>query len=651
MEFKWVDKLKQEGLPLTQWIEATNGFHIDGYEFPSFSPLGLNEMSSISEDGVLKVITSIQSVENSFVIQHTIENLSDQLTKPIYQIQPLKLIFNIPGAQWRHLYANGGTFEFYYPPKAYQIQEHSRSEETFRIESHPGGRSSDLYLPLLMSLASQDPNSDGLFCGMEWSGGWYIEHQGLVKPKETEYSLAHVSDQSQLTVGIKVNGLRLQPGEILSLPAVHVGFFSGGHRAGTQGLRKHLHEHVCAQYHDKPMIPIVSYDHWFGIDNSLNETIMREQAKRAVDLGVETFVVDASWFPGDFPNGVGNWEQVDELKFPQGLEPLADYVRDIGMGFGLWFEPERACEGTMVAELHPDWFIKLEEKNQYLMNLALKDAQDYLITMIGGWIERLKLVWIRWDYNIEPLDFWKKEDPTLKVQFHYMEGLYRVLDTLIDKYPDLMIEGCAGGGRRIDLGTIRRSHTFWFSDHSKDPWVCRYMQARANRFLPGHLLNSSVAVGRRQGDAQFNDVAILSRMMGKLAFDGDIASWSSQLTITMEKWTSHFKSIRHLLVQNFYQLTSIPTASEDGDAVQFTSYSRDEAVLFIFSGSEDMKMSIPLLGLDNDRSYEIRYLSSDEVEEKSLYGKGIEWMREGLLVDLPANQARLIHCRLSYRTR
>ncbi|BBI31542.1 glycoside hydrolase family 36 protein [Cohnella abietis] len=651
MTLKWVNRLMREDLPLTQRIEATNGFHIDGYEFPSFSPLGQNEMSSISEDGVLKVITSIQAVGDSFVVKHTIENLSEQLTKPIYQIQPLKLIFNIPGTQWRHMYANGGTFEFYYPPKAFQIQEHSRSEETFRIESHKGGRSSDLHLPLLMSMASQDTNSDGLFCGMEWSGGWYIEHQGLVKPKETEYSLAHVSDQSQLTVGIKVNGMQLQPGEILSLPAVQIGFFSGGHRAGTQVLRKHLHENVCAQYHNKPMIPIVSYDHWFGIDNELNETLMREQAKRAAELGVETFVVDASWFPGDFPYGAGNWEQVDEKKFPQGLDPLADYVRELGMGFGLWFEPERACQGSILVERNPEWFIVKEEgKNEFLMNLALKDVQDYLIEMIGGWIQRLKLVWIRWDFNVEPQGYWDKIDPTLKYTFHYVEGLYRVLDTLIEKYPDLMIEGCAGGGRRIDLGTIRRSHTLWFSDHSKDPWICRYMQARANRFLPGHLLNSSVAVGRRQGDAQFNDVAVLSRMMGKLAFDGDIASWSPELTITMEKWSAHFKSIRHLLVQDFYQLTSIPTASEDGDAVQFTSYSGDEAVIFIFSGSDDMKMSIPLYGLDSEQSYEIRYLSSDKVEEKSLYGNGLEWMREGLKVDLPANQASLIHCRLSERT-
>ena len=112
-----------------------------------------------------------------------------------------------------------------------------------------------------------------------------------------------------------------------------------------------------------------------------------------------------------------------------------------------------------------------------------------MIETVGGWIERLGLVWSRWDYNIEPMPMWKAIDPTLKIQFAYMQGLYRVLDTLMADHPDWMVEGCASGGRRVDMGTMRRAHTFWFSDQSVDPLLCRYMQARANRFLPGHLMS------------------------------------------------------------------------------------------------------------------------------------------------------------------
>lgn len=642
MAFTWVERLQQAGLPLTAWIERTKGFHIGGYKFVAPSIADSNGISSVSEDGTIRMITSVQAVEHNFVIRHIMENLSDRWSEPIYELEPLKLTFGIPGNQWRHLYANGGTSESHYPPTAYRTLEHACSEEPFRIESHPGGRSSNLHLPLLIALASDNAGGDGLICGMEWSGGWYIAQQAIFDPEDGEFSIGCERAQSQLAIGIKVNGIRLQPGERLSLPAVHIGFFSGGPRAGTLELRKYLYKHVCAQYQGQPMVPAVSYDHWFGIDNAINEQVLRKQAKRAADLGVETFVVDASWFPGGFPDGVGNWEQADELKFPQGLEPLAAYVRQLGMGFGLWFEPERASRGTRIAELHADWFITLKDSSRYHMNLALKPAQDYLIEMIGGWVERLQIVWIRWDYNIDPQAYWESVDPSLKLQFHYMEGLYRVLDILLDKYPNLIIEGCASGGRRIDLGTIRRSHTFWFSDQSKDAGICRYMQARANRFLPGHLLNSSVAVEMGQGDAGFNGVSVLSRMMGKLAFDGDIASWSPQLTAVMKGWVVHFKRFRHLLGQNFYQLSDVPASSADGDAVQFSGYSGDESVVFIFSGNVAMKRTIPLFGLHSERSYAVRSLVSDEPEEKTMRCTGLELLESGIQVDLVPDRASLV---------
>ena len=220
-------------------------------------------------------------------------------------------------------------------------------------------------------------------------------------------------------------------------------------------------------------------------------------------------------------------------------------------------------------------------------------------------IERLDLRWTRWDYNIEPQPLWDALDWTMKVQFAYMEGLYRVLDTLLHEHPDWTVEGCASGGRRIDIGTMKRAHTFWFSDHSQDPLLCRYMQARANRFLPGHLCNSSVAVPLGHGDAGFDETAVLSRMLGKLAFDGDIAGWSRRLTRRMARWVDEFKAVRHLMVQDFYQLLPIPTTAEDWDAAEFVSYSGDEAAVFVFAGDGGGRTTICLRGLKQDAQYEV----------------------------------------------
>ena len=166
----------------------------------------------------------------------------------------------------------------------------------------------------------------------------------------------------------------------------------------------------------------------------------------------------------------------------------------------------------------------------------------------------------------------------------------------MERYPQWMVETCSSGGRRFDLGMIRRAHTCWFSDHTDYPAVCRHMQARANRFLPGNFLNSSVAVQLGKGDAGFDDTAILSRMLGKLAFDGDIASWSPALTKRYRYWSDVFKSIRHLLVQDFYQLTVPPGDADGWDVMSFNAYDGQESALFAFSGRSGGHQTIRLRG-------------------------------------------------------
>jgi len=501
------------------------------------------------------------------------------------------------------------------------------------------GRVVAVVYPLVLAasvwLLVAEPLTAGLFIGMEWSGEWVIQMQAVG------------DDRVRTALQFKAP-LVLAAGDSYDLPPVHLGFFDGGFEEGTNALRRHIYEQVCPPYQGKPMLPRVSYDHWFGIENRNTIDFMKTQADRAAEMGVEVFVHDAAWFSGGFPDGVGNWDQVDAAKFPNGLEELADYVRSKGMDFGLWFEIERAAPGTNAVREHPEFFVEAPQLHphgpfggctgrQFHLNLALPAAQDWAIATVGRWIERLDLRWSRWDYNIEPNPFWRAVDPTGAIQFEYMKGLYRVLDTLMARYPQWMVETCASGGRRLDLGTIRRAHTCWFSDHTTYPAVCRHMQARANRFLPGHLLNSSVAVGYRHGDAGFDDTAILSRMLGKLAFDGDIASWSVALTRRVRHWTDAFKAIRHLLVQDFHQITPAPATADDWDVMSFNAYDGSQAALFAFSGRKAGAATLPLRGLQADARYRIAYVNDGSTTERT----GESLMREGLAITLDKNCAGL----------
>ena len=632
MNIQLTDAIRRRSSAMAGLIEPGPAFRIGDPEF-SFLLTGQDEnrWTYIDEDHCLKIESTVKVIGSALVISHQLQNISEGLSPPLDVIEPLHLVFRQHAEAWRHIYASGGTQENHYPPRAWRTNEWSRVLETLTIESHPQGMSSNLHLPILISQVSAAPDNPGLFCGLEWSANWYIRFEVLRGQHNTK-----------LAAGIKVKGLRLAPGEALQLPSVHLGFFKGGPEAGTNALRRYLYENVCPRYQGKAMIPRVSYDHWFGIGNKFNYDLMVAQAERAAQLGVEVFVVDAAWFAGDYPLGVGNWDLVDSKKFPDGLEPLAEYVRKLGMDFGLWFDIEHALEGTSAHCRHPEWFIPLDTPNPkfqyYHLNLARRDAQDYAIETVGGWIKRLDLRWVRWDYaSMGPQSFWDRVDPTGKIQFHYMQGLYRVLDTLIVEHPNWMVEGCAGGGRRVDLGIIKRAHTLWISDQSRDPFLCRYMQARANRFLPGHLLNSTMQVNMGIGDDGFDDMSVLSRMLGKLSFDGDIAGWSERLTARMAQWVEQFKAVRHLYVQDFYQLLPMPTTLDDWDAVEFVSYSGDNAAVFVFAGNQGGQKTIPLQGLDADEDYLLSRLPDGKGDPV----RGCELLSKGLAVELGPGQAGL----------
>ncbi|HBP38630.1 MAG TPA: hypothetical protein DD640_07810 [Clostridiales bacterium] len=631
---KMINPMQIDGMSLTGLIDSAQVFRIGSadYHYQLVEQTGDCRIYRDTEHQ-LQVMTQIKRCESAFVISSTVENLSDQMSAPLEHLDPLFLVFNCPSEQWRHIFANGGSMQDYYPPLAYRTQEWSRAREKFSIGSDESGRSSNATLPMVISLLDVDKIHEGLFCGLEWSGTWLIEYTRLNK------------HQTSLSAGIQINQPRLQPGEKLALPPVHLGFFTGEEDEGTNALRRYLYENVCALYHGEKMLPRVSYDHFFGIQCDINIDLMKIEADRAAELGIEVFVIDAGWFIGNFPEGVGNYT-VDKKKFPHGLEELSEYVGRLGMGFGLWFEPERIVAGTTMSQCNPDWIVETpvtwyQEKNKnYHLNLARTDVQDYLIDLIGGFIGRLNLKWSRWDYNISPLPFWSKTDPTLKIQFDYVKGLYRVLDTLMQKYPDWMIECCASGGRRLDLGTMRRAHTCWFSDQTSDWMICRYMQARANRFLPGHLLNSSVAVGRGNGDRGYDDTSILSRMLGKLAFDGDIASWSADWTGKAAQWVREFKSLRHLFVQDFFQLAPMPANIAEWDAVQFSSYARDENAVFVFAGSKGGCQRIYPKGLKSGLKYKIwRCRNDGGIDAIELPGD--ELCSQGIEVSLEPNEGGL----------
>ena len=531
--------------------------------------------------------------------------------------------------------AAGGAQMGQYPPSGCFRVQHVRLDESLWIGSMAGGRSSDVHLPFTI-LADRD--GSGIWFGMECSGLW--SHMCQTQMDGT----THVTLAAGMGTGYGFYLLdpefRLNAQERIKLPPVHFGFFDGGLPEGENALRRHLRRSICPPLNGKPVLPHLAYDHWFGLGMNFDHITLRRQVDRAAELGLEVFVLDAGWFDGGFPLGVGSWVP-DKIKFPDGLAPFADYVRSRGLQFGIFYEPERATRQSEWVRQHPDLFLD-DGYPSLTLNLALPAAQDLVIEETDKLIREHDIRWIRWDLNMDMTPYWRSADRTGRLQLAYCKGLYRVLGELLNRHPQCVHENCASGGRRIDIGTLRYAQSAWINDTTVGADLCRFIQLQANVFLPAHLCGSAVAVQEGFADLPFTDYDVLSRMAGSLLFSGDIASWPSETTRLMRHAVDVYRDVRHLLVEDYYRLLAAPVEVGDWDAGQFVTQDRGEALAFVFrpDGSSEATRKIRFKALP-DAVYRIQGRLG--APQASQIMSGLELASQGLEVTLPPRGAVLIH--------
>lgn len=545
-------------------------------------------------------------------------------------IEPMRLRWKAADA--RPSYARtvgGGVNEKVYPPHAFRLDTMRLDPGAFCwTENGWDGRSSNKDMPMLIGAVG----GDGFVGTLEWSGYWW---GSIARGHQQEYTLQ---------IKVPVNGVKLVAGEKLELPVAHYVFGDGGTGGldgATNAFRRYLNEVVLP----RKVMPTVNYNHWFGLGPDVNEELMLRLVPLAARAGAEYFVLDAGWYAGckgnDFEMGVGNLEVVDRAKFPRGLRPLAQKVRAAGMGFGLWFELERAHRTSDWVKRHPEWFI--DTGGEYLhLDLSVREAQDACIAVMTNAVRELGLKWVKLDYNTGPKPYWEKKDPTGKIQFAYVQGLYRVLDEFVRQCPEVIMECCASGGRRLDLGILRRAHEAWISDESMSSENVRYMQAGANYLLPGQLNNECIPFGKSEGSTTFGDYDVVCRMLGSLAFHGDLTALESEDIDRLGRLSEMYKTVRHLLSEDFHALLPQPATDAQWEAVEFVRGDGSEAVIFVYSGAEELAEPLPAIrakGLDAEAEYTVRRLAG---ATKQMMG-GAELMREGLQVKLGARQVAIWH--------
>ena len=283
------------------------------------------------------------------------------------------------------------------------------------------------------------------------------------------------------------------------------------------------------------------------------ETLLR-LAERSAELGAERFVVDDGWFlrRRDDTTSLGDWV-VDEAVWPGGLGPLAERVRELGMDFGLWFEPEMINLDSELAREHPEWIFDaghgagLPSRYQHVLDLGHEGAYHHVFGQVSALVESLGIAYIKWDHNRYLLD--AGHTPTGRPGVRrQVEQVYRMMRELKAAHPGLEIESCASGGGRIDLGIMRYADRVWPSD-CNDPHERLEIQRWTGLLLPPELQGTHIGAEESHTTHRSHplDYRAEKALWGHLGVELNLLTASDDEFAHLKRWVDFHKAHRELL--------------------------------------------------------------------------------------------------------
>ena len=305
-------------------------------------------------------------------------------------------------------------------------------------------------------------------------------------------------DGTRLTIGLnpETHEWRIEPDASFQTPEAVLTYSA----EGLNGLSHRTHElfsrRLCRGFwRDKPR-PIL-INNWEATYFNFDADKIAAIARRAKDIGVEVMVLDDGWFGrrDDDHSSLGDWVE-DRRKLPEGLAALAKRINDIGLKFGLWFEPEMISPDSELYRAHPDWClhgtdrVRTEARNQLILDFSREDVQDYIISSVSAVLENAPISYVKWDMNrnmTEP--FTPSRDRALwkETQHRYMLGLYRVLEAIVSRFPEVLFESCSGGGGRFDAGLLYYMPQVWTSDDTDPVERLRIQYGTSTAYPPSSI--------------------------------------------------------------------------------------------------------------------------------------------------------------------
>ncbi len=428
---------------------------------------------------------------------------------------------------------------------------------------------------------------------------------------------------------------KLESGECFVTPEAVLVYSPDGFEKMSHTFHKLYRKRLCRGVYRDKVRPIL-INNWEGTYFDFDREKLLNIAEMGAKIGLELFVLDDGWFGerNDDTRSLGDWV-VNEKKIGGTLKSLVEEINKKGLKFGLWFEPEMISPRSELNKKHPDWMISVPGikphlgRNQCILNLTKAEVRDYIVNSISSILESANIEYVKWDMNRNMTDVYSDTlSPDRQGEFYhrYILGLYDILERITTKFPNILFEGCSGGGGRNDPGMLYYMPQIWSSDDT-DATERLYIQYGGSMVYPASSVGSHVSavpnhqVGRISSLSTRGTVA----MNGAFGYELDLSLSTQEELEEMKKQVEFYKENREIVMTgNFYRLLN-PFTSRHSAWMYVTEDLKKALVYYVVKTARPSNEAIllKLKGLDKDAQYEI--------DGKIYSAKTL--MNHGLLID------------------
>ncbi len=432
---------------------------------------------------------------------------------------------------------------------------------------------------------------------------------------------------------------KLAPGETFVTPEAALSYSEKGLTVLSDQFQKAYHANLIrSPWKDKKRPTLVN--NWEATYFGFDAEKLLKIAGEAADLGLDMLVLDDGWFGkrNDDNSGLGDWF-VNEKKLGCTMKELVDRVNALGLKFGIWLEPEMVSEDSDLYRTHPDWVLQIpgrepnRSRNQLVLDLSRKEVREYMKKFIDDTLSCANISYVKWDMNRSVDNVYSAADPTLSqgaIRHKYVLGLYEVMEDMLTRHPDLLLEGCSGGGGRFDAGMLYYAPQIWCSDNTDAIERLRIHYGTSFGYpMSSVSAHVSVCPNHQNGRVTPFKTRGICAMQGSFGYELDLSKLSEedkaearrQITVYNENWEL-FQS------GSYYRLNS-PMENHDYTAWSYVSKDQRKAslsVIYTDLHGNPKPVRVKLKGLKKDASYDV---------DGTVY-TGAALMRGGLLIPKPS---------------